>query len=36
MQTTVKTYKQNINQTLNAWNNDYDICLEPLCNDMKG
>lgn len=36
MQTTVKTYKQNINQTLNAWNNDYDICLEPLCNDMEG
>ena len=36
MQTTVKTHKQNVNQTINAWNNDYDICLEPLCNDMEG
>ena len=33
---TVNTYKQNANQTVNAWDKDYDICKDRLQNDMEG
>ena len=37
MMQTVNTYKNNANQTLvNAWDKDYDICLNRLQNDMEG
>ena len=36
MQAIYNTYKQNANQTLvNAWDKDYDICLDRLQNDME-